>query len=388
MRRTADAVIIGGGITGASVAYHLATAGMRNVILLEKELMLGMGSSAASAGIIYHHLPEKINLWLSQKSLQSVLEFEDEFGAQIDFRQNGCIQTAGTPQDMLMLEEIARELDRLRVRSRMLKPGELMEIFPELVVDDLLGAIYTPDDGYFDPHSMIQAYAAKAKEMGATISTQTPAVGVKVKAGRVVGVETPDGDIDAEIVINAAGPAAAHVAHLAGVDVLPVTPFKRQIFITAPTDIIVQDAPFYFDIEPPFYFRPESGGIIMSIAELEEWPADEPKLDWASAPILAERAIHRYPRFDSIEIMRGWAGLRSMTPDHTAILGPVPEPSGFYCAVGFSGHGVMHAPMTGRILASMIVDKNLGFFDGVDLAPLRIERFSTCTRISSQLPAI
>ena len=377
MRRTADAVIIGGGITGSSIAYHLAAAGMKNVVMLEKELMLGMGSSAASAGVIYHHLPEKINLWLSQKSLQAVLEFEDEFGAQIDFRQNGCIQTAGTPQDMAALEEIVRELDRLGVRSRMLKPSELIEIFPGLMVDDLLGAIYTPDDGYFDPHSMIHAYAAKAKEMGATISEQTPAVGVNVEAGRVVGVKTPGGDIDTEIVVNAAGPTAAHVARLAGVDDLPVTPFKRQIFITTPTDIIGRDAPFYFDKEPPFYFRPESGGILMSIAELEEGSAGEPKLDWASAPVLAERAMRRYPKLDSIEIMRGWAGLRSMTPDDTAILGPVPEPSGFYCAVGFSGHGVMHAPMTGRILASMIVDGNLDVFEGVDLAPLRIERFFT-----------
>ena len=113
----------------------------------------------------------------------------------------------------------------------------------------------------------------------------------------------------------------------------------------------------------------------MSIAELEDCPAREPKLDWASAPILAERATRRYPVFDSIQIMRGWAGLRSMSPDHVAILGPAPEPDGFYCAVGFSGLGVMHAPTTGKILASMIVDRNYDAFEDIDLKPLRLDRF-------------
>jgi sarcosine oxidase subunit beta len=375
MKQTADAVIIGGGIAGASIAFHLAAEGMKNVVLLEKELMLGMGSSAASAGVIYHHLPEKVNLQLSQKAMQVVLEFKDNFGAEIDFRRNGCIQTASTTEDMASLEGIHRELARMGVRSQLLTPGDLTDIFPGMAVDDLMGAIYTPDDGYFDPHGMIQAYAARAKELGASILLQTPAVDLVVDAGRIAGVRTPQGDIDTEIVINAAGPAAAEIARLAGLQDFPVTPFKRQIFITAPTDIIASEAPFYFDKTPPFYFRPESGGMLMSVADLEESPARDPKLDWASAPILAERATRRYPIFESIEIMRGWAGLRSMTPDHTAILGPVPEPKGFFCAVGFSGHGVMHAPMTGKILAAMIVNNECDTFEGIDLAPLRFDRF-------------
>ena len=375
MRQTADAVIIGGGIVGASVAFHLAARGMKNVVLLEKEIMLGTGSSAASAGVIYHHLPEKVNLQLSRKSLRAVLEFKDEFGAEIDFRQNGCIQTAGTPEDMAALEGIHRELDRLGVKSEMLEPRELTGFFPGMFVDDLVGAIHTPDDGYFDPHGMLQAYAAKAREIGARIMTQAPAIDLIVNGGKIGGVNTPDGDIETEVVVNAAGPAAAGIAELAGLRNFPVTPFKRQIFITAPTDIIAPDAPFYFDKTPPFYFRPESGGALMSIAELEETPSREPKLDWSSAPVLAERAMRRYPAFDSIEIMRGWAGLRSMTPDHTAILGPVPEPEGFYCAVGFSGHGVMHAPMTGKILAAIIVDNNCDTFEDIDLGPLCFDRF-------------
>ena len=375
MIRTADAVIVGGGIVGASVAYHLARGGLKNVVLLEKELMLGTGSSAASAGIIYHHLPRKINLQLSQKSLQAVLAFEQELGAEIDFRQNGCIQTASTADDLAMLERIHRELETMGVHANMLRPQGLTDIFPGMVVDDLLGAIYTPDDGYFDPYGMLQAYAAGAKELGATILTQTPATDVIVEAGHIRGVRTPEEDIAAEIVVNAAGPAARAISGLAGLEDLPVTPFKRQIFITAPTDVIAPDAPFYFDKTRPFYFRPESGGILMSIADLEECATRDPKLDWASAPILAERATRRYPEFGSIEIMRGWAGLRSMTPDETAILGPAPGPAGFYCAVGFSGHGVMHAPMTGRILASMIIDGNCDTFEGIDLAPLRFDRF-------------
>ena len=371
----ADAVIIGGGIVGASIACHLAIGGLKNVVLIEKEPLLGTGSSAASAGIIYHHLPEKVNLQLSQKSLQSILEFEDEFDSKIDFRRNGCIQTAGTPEDLHILEGIYEELGRMGVPAQLLEPKELTEIFPEIVVDDLLGAIYTPGDGHFDPSGMIQGYAARARQFGARILTDTPAIGLGLKGSTIESVKTPQGDIETEIVINAAGPAAADVARLAGVHDLPVVPFKRQIFFTSESDLVAPDAPFYFDKTPPFYFRPETGGLITSIAELEECPTREINLDWSSAQILADRATHRLPGFESLEIVRGWAGLRSMTPDHTAILGSVPGFFGFYLAVGFSGHGVMHAPMTGRILASMIIDRNLDTYRDIDLLPLKPERF-------------
>ncbi len=373
--KKADAVVIGGGIVGTSVAYHLTAGGLRRVIVLEKEPLLATGSSAASAGIIYHHLPEPINLHLSKKSMQAVLEFEGEFETKIDFRRNGCIQTACTPDDVKILEGIERELRGMGVEARILKPEELTVIFPGMVVGDLRAAIYTPSDGYFDPHGMIQGYAAAARRRGAVFSVGTPAIGLSVRDGRIEGVKTPDGEVETKIVINAAGPAAAEIARMAGLRDLPVRPFKRQIFTTAPTDIIAPDAPFYFDREPPFYFRPETGGLLMSIAELEECPTREVKLDWKSTDILAERATRRLPAFDAVRIMRGWAGLRSMTPDHTAILGPVPEPAGFYLAVGFSGHGVMHAPMTGKILASMVVDNNLDHFEDILLAPLRYDRF-------------
>jgi sarcosine oxidase subunit beta len=372
---TADAVIVGGGIVGASIAFHLADIGLKDIVLLEKDLFLGSGASAASAGVIYHHLPQKINLRLSQMSLRAVLEFESKFGARIDFRQCGCIQTAGTARGLVELEGIQKELSRLDVRAQMLGPRELTDIFPRLVVDDILGAIFTPDDGYFDPHGMLHGYAARARKLGARILTAVPATGIKTEGGKVTRVTTPHGVVDTGVVINAAGPAAAAVARFAGVDALPVTMRKRQIFITAPTDVIPPDAPFYFDRDPPFYFRPESGGILMSVAEMEECETLDPKLDWSSASILAERAIRRSRQFDSIRIMRGWAGLRSMTPDNTAIIGPLPEPEGFYFAVGFSGHGVMHAPVTGKIIASMIFSGNCDSYEGIALAPLKYERF-------------
>jgi sarcosine oxidase subunit beta len=364
----------GGGIVGASILYHLARGGLNNAVLIEKEPLMGMGSSAASAGIIYHHLPEKVNLQLSQKSLRAVLEFENEFGTKIDFRRNGCIMTATTQGDRRELESIHNELARLGVEAHMLRPKALAEFFPDIVTDDLLAAIYTPSDGYFDPYGMIQGYAAAARRLGAKILTRTLAVGLIIKRGSVAGVKTPQGDIETNIVVNASGPSAAGVARLAGLE-LPIALVKRQIFVTAPTKIISPDSPFYFDKNPPFYLRPESGALLMSIAEMMEGTTHNLAVDWSSAEILAERATRRLPSLSSIQIVRGWAGLRSMTPDHTAILGPVPEPSGFYLAVGFSGHGVMHAPMTGKILASMILTGNLERYEDLDLAPLRCERF-------------
>ena len=375
MQQKADAVIIGGGIVGTSIACHLAGGGLKDLVLLEKEPLLGTGSSGASAGVIYHHLPEKVNLQLSRSSLQAVLDFEREFEATLEFRQSGCIQTAGSPEDLTVLEGIHEDLCRMGVESRLLPPEILTDFFPDIEVNDLLSAIYTPGDGYFDPHGMIQGYAARARRLGTRMLMHTPATGLKMSGDRIIGVETPQGTIETEIAVNAAGPAAAEIAGLAGIPNLPVVPFKRQIFFTGPTDLVPPGSPFYFDRTPPFYFRPESGALIMSIAEMEERRWRDTSLDWKSAPILAERASRRLPGLDTLQIVRGWAGLRSMTPDHTAILGPAPGVSGFYLAVGFSGHGVMHAPMTGKIIASMIVDRNFERYEDIDLAPLKPGRF-------------
>jgi sarcosine oxidase subunit beta len=375
MNQRADAVVIGGGIVGASVVYHLAERGLKNTILLEKEPLLGMGTSAASAGVIYHHLPEKVNLQLSRKSMCALLEFEEKFETKVDFRRNGCMQTAGNREDMASLEVLVQELGSMGVDARLLKPEQLRDFFSDIAIDDLFGAIYTPNDGYFDPYGMIQGYATAAKRMGAKIITGMPATAIEIRNGRVAGVKTPTGFIDTEIVVNAAGPRAAMMAGLAGVRDLPVVPFKRQIFVTATTEMIRRDAPFYFDKTPPFYFRPDSGCLLMSIAELQECPSMDLTVDWSSAETLAERATHRVPRMNALQIVRGWAGLRSMTPDRTAILGPVPGLSGFFLAVGFSGHGVMHAPMTGAVIASMITTGNIERYDDMDLAPLRLDRF-------------
>lgn len=360
---------------GTSIAYHLAAAGLSDAILIEKEPLLGCGSSAASAGIIYHHLAEKINLQLSQKSLQRLLQFEDEFDVAVDFRKSGCIQTAATVDDLSELERIVRTLSGMGVDARLVKSHELAELIPGLVVADLLGGIYTPNDGYFDPYGVIRGYSVAAQRMGVKILTRTPVVGIEVKGGMVAGVRTPNDFIETRIVVNAAGPRAKEIAGFAGITELPVVPYKRQIFISSPTDIVPSSAPFYFDRDPPFYFRPESGGLLTSIAELWECPNHDLSVDWSSVPALAERATHRLPPLESLRIVRGWAGLRSMTPDNTAILGPVPQPTGLYLAVGFSGHGVMHAPMTGKILASMIIDHNIDRFEEIDLAPLRYGRF-------------
>jgi sarcosine oxidase subunit beta len=263
----------------------------------------------------------------------------------------------------------------LGVESHLLSPAQLAEIVPGLTTDDLQGAIYTPDDGYFDPHGVIQGYAAEARRLGVRLLTGTPAIGVIVRSGRIEGVKTPAERISTGVVVDSAGPLAAQVARMAGIH-LPITTVKRQIFISAPTDIVRSDAPFYFDRTPPFYFRPESGGLLMSIAEMDECSPRDLKLDWTSAGVLAQRATRRMPALESLRLMRGWAGLRSMTPDRTAVLGPVPGVEGFFLAAGFSGHGVMHSPMTGKIVARLVLDQSLKHLEDIDLAALSCARFT------------
>jgi sarcosine oxidase subunit beta len=369
----ADAVVIGGGIAGTSVLFHLVEKGLKGV-LLEKEPFLGSGSSAASAGMIHHQFLESVNRLLSKASLRILNEFESRFDARIDFRRNGYLQTAGTLEDFAELKEIHQALLALGVDAQMLAPAELADMFPGIVVDDLLGALLTPGDGHFDPHGVIQTYAAAARRLGARILTDTPATGIIIKSGKVEGVKTSTETLSTEIVVDAAGPFAARVANFAALHA-PIVTVKRQIFVSAPTTVIPPTAPFYFDKTPPFYFRPESGGLLLSIAELDECSPAELKLDWKSAEVLSARAIHRMPALGSLQLVRGWAGLRSMTPDRTAILGPVPEPQGLYLAAGFSGHGVMHSPMTGRIVAGVILNPSLRQFENIDIRPLLFERF-------------
>ncbi len=235
-------------------------------------------------------------------------------------------------------------------------------------------AVYSPKDGYADPHTVVQGYAAKARASGVKILEQTEVTGIRLRGERVVGVETTSGPIETHLVVNAAGPWAQRVAEMVGAQV-PVYPRRRHIFVTEPFPHFVNPSPLVIDRTSGFYCRTEGRGILMSPGDVGEVQGYKVTIDWSMAEDAARKALRRVPVLERAGIMSGWAGLRPLTPDEHAIIDHLPGVEGFLCAIGFCGHGFRHSPAAGKVVAEMILDGN----PSIDIAPLSFRRFKEAT---------
>jgi sarcosine oxidase subunit beta len=388
-----EVVIIGGGVMGASLAFHLARRGCRDVLLLEREGFLGAGSTGRGAGGVRHQFSSPVNIELSRLSIRAVERFADEVGAPLDFRQDGYLFLLTREADWAEFRRAAALQRSLGVPVETLTAREAARLVPGLYVDDVLGATFCAKDGIADPHGMTQGYAGAARRLGARIETGVAVTGVRVEptpppreaplrgdpgvgAGgaavgrRVTGVETSAGPVAARWVVNCAGPWAAEVGRMAGVDV-PVTPIRRHIFTTRPFAGAPARSTMVVDFATTFYFHRESGGVLMGMAR-DEPPGYDTSVDPAFQYAVLERALERYPPIAEAAIAKAWAGLYEVSPDAHPILGPVPGLSGFLLANGFSGHGFQHAPAVGLLLAEVILD---GAARTIDIAPLAYDRF-------------
>lgn len=371
MVNAAQVVIIGGGIIGTSIAYHLARRGMRDVVLLEKDLFLGDGSTGDSVGGVRHQFGNEINIRLTQESVTAIRNFSSEMDYELDFRQAGYLFIALHEEHLAALEKNVALQRSLGVPVEFLSYADMAVRWPELYVGDVVGGTFCPEDGYLDPNGMVQGFAKQARVFGARLLTEVEVTEIEVKRGAVHAVQTTKGRIECRTVVNAAGPYAGQVGEMAGLR-LPVTLCKRQVFFARCPEPRWGAMPLVIDLFPPFYFKPESGGGLISLAEAEEQPNLDTNLDRSRLQELVERAVNRIPSLADAKIVRGWAGLRTVTPDQNAILGAIPGIDGFICAVGFSGHGVMHAPAVGKLIAELIID---GETKTLDISELSIERF-------------
>ncbi|OGL45318.1 MAG: hypothetical protein A2149_09395 [Candidatus Schekmanbacteria bacterium RBG_16_38_11] len=369
---TADAVIIGGGIVGTSIAYNLVKDGFKNVTLIEKEEILGAGSTSKSAGGVRHQYSNEINIRMTIESLKILRNFEEEMETKIDFRRHGYMFLASIQETLSTFKKNVELQNSLGVKVELLSPEEIKDIVPQLNVEDIIGGTFCKLDGYLDPSGLVYGYSKHFKRLGGKIFTSTEAKGIEIKNGKVFSVVTDRGEIRTETVVNAGGPYGGRIGEMAGIKI-PVNPLKRQIFVTSPFNHIRPDAPMVIDFDDPFYFRPECGAILMSMADKEEVHGFDTTLDWSTLERVVEKAVHRIPVLGDARVMNGWAGLRELTPDQNAILGEVPGVKGFICAVGFSGHGVMHSPITGKLIAELIID---GKSKTLPISEMSIERFS------------
>jgi sarcosine oxidase subunit beta len=371
MRRTADVVIVGGGIIGASIAYHLTKRGVRDVLVLERD-RLGSGSTGKNAGGIRLQFSSEINVRLSQRSLPRIERFADEIGTDPHFHQVGYLFLITDDRDVGPFERSLAMWSKLGVPAKRIDAVGVTALFPHVRVDDVRFATFCGADGYADPSSMLNGYVARAREGGATFVEGAEVTAIARHDSQVTAVRAKDGEIDARTVVDAAGPWAAQVARLAGVE-LPIRPLRRHIFVTEPVAGIEEDFPLTIEFATGLYAHRESGGVLLGMADPDEKPGFDDGVNWDFMPTVVERALARFPILERASIKTGWAGLYEDTPDKHPILGRVDGLDGFICAAGFSGHGIMHAPVTGELIAELIVDGRTS----LDIAPLRASRFGT-----------
>jgi len=370
MIEKANVVIIGGGVMGTSSAYHLAKQGCQDVVLVERD-QLASGSTSLSAGGIRLQFSLEANIRIAMESLRTFEHFAEEFETQIDFRQHGYLFLATGAKDWAEFQANVAVQQRAGVPVCLLSPEEIGDVAPYLCLDDVVGGTFCPRDGYADPYSVTMGFARQARRLGVKICEETEALDIKVSGGKVRAVVTSAGEIATPVVVNVAGPWAAQVGRLAGLE-LPVVPYRRQVFVTAPFDELPRQIPMIIDFAPSFYFRREGASILMGMTDQEEPPSFNTNFDLAFLVQVAQKAAHRAPVLDRAGFMRGWGGLYAITPDDNPIIGQdIGGVEGFYCAVGFSGHGFMQSPVVGRILADLITSSQTDF----DLSPFRLERF-------------
>jgi len=368
----ASAVIIGGGVMGVSTAYHLAARGCQDVVLLEKAAFLGSEATGKCAGGIRSQFSTEINVRLSLLSLPMLVNFEEELGQQIDLRWTGYLFLLDNDADVCAYQAQVSMQNRLGVPSRMLSHDEAAQMVPLLNAADIMGGAYHARDGLADPSGVVQGYAAGARRRGVQLLTGVEVTGIRVQAGKVTGVQTAQGAIDAPVVVNAAGPWAGQVAAMAGVQ-LPISPVRRQIAVTTPLPEVPADFPFVIDFSRNLYFHREGRGVLTGQSNVNEPPGFNQSVDHNWTEQHLDNAIFRFPLLAKAGLLREWAGLYEVTPDAHPVIDRLADPLGFYVVAGFSGHGFMHGPAAGLLMSELILD---GQARSLDIQQLRLSRFA------------
>jgi sarcosine oxidase subunit beta len=400
MAETADVVIIGSGIVGSSVAYHLAEQGCTNVLIIEREAHQGKGSTGKSMGGVRAQFSTAVNIQMSRYSIDFFTRFDEEVGHPADYRAHGYLFCATNESHLNYLTANRKRQLALGVKNvELVSPEDIAAFVPQLRVDDIVGGTFCQTDGFVDPHSVMMGFMLKARERGARLWLDTTVTGIEVEpaagsagilpasslaanagrmpalpARRISGLLTTRGFVSTRIVVNAAGPWAAEVARMAGAE-LPVEPLRRQLVPTEPFDGLPKKFPMVIDMSTGFHFRREGKGILLAWNDPDETPGFKTEFDPTFVEKILMRAADRVPSLAEAEVnpRRAWAGLYEMTPDHHAIIGPASNVEGLYFVNGFSGHGVMHSPASGRISADLILH---GRSHLIDTSQLGIERFA------------
>ncbi len=365
-----NVVIIGAGIIGASIAYHLSKLGL-NVTLLERNPNPAMGSTAKSAAGIRHQFSHIQNIKMSQYSAKEYANFEQLTGRSANYRKHGYLFLIdkNLEKDWQKQMKLQRSLG---VELEYLSANETKKRFAYINTEGLVGSSLGHDDGIVEPNAITFGYIKAAKALGARLFLDTEVLSLNYKNNQWQ-IKSKKQDFIADAIINAAGPNAANIAKMANLNI-PVLPYRRNIYITGPIKDFKHPSPLIIDMTTGVYLRSEGERIIFGLSNHDEIAAFNETVDWDWLEHNLSLALPRFPFLNhaGLDYKSCWAGLYAITPDHFPILGKMPN-SSFYNAVGFSGHGVQHAAAVGKILAEEVTKNTVTSFDINDF---RFERFS------------
>ncbi len=363
-------MVIGGGVIGTSIAFHLAEAGVPDVVLLERD-QLASGSTSRAAGGVRAQFSDPVNISIALRSLAAFAAFGERPGWAIDLHRVGYLFLLDRPEDVERFAENVVKQNQLGVPSRMIDPDEASRLSPLAGVEGVLGASFCPLAGHASPEAVVQGYAAGARRLGATVVTGCAATAIEIDGGEIRAVATTHGRIATNAMVCAAGVWSGPVGELAGVE-LPVEPYLREVGFTAPVDGLPETIPMTIDFTSGFYFHREGPGLLFGMADPDQAPGlDAPTdPDWLlKVMAVAER---RAPALLDMGIAGGWKGCYEVTPDHNALIGEARPVSRFLYATGFSGHGFLQGPAVGEIVR----DLYLGEAPFVDVSGLSADRFA------------
>lgn len=368
--KTADIVIIGGGVMGASAAYHLAKRGIKNVVLLEKEEFFGTGATGRCAGGVRYQFSTEINVRLSIESLPMLECFKEEIGQEVNYRKCGYLLVATKETDAEAFRHNVALQNRLGVATELLSGDEIRARLPLMRFEDAIAGTWNPKDGLVDPNSVVAGYVSAAQKLGVKALTNAEVTAIRTRNGAIEAVESTRGTIETRTVLNTAGPWAGLIASMAGVQI-PIVPVRRQWFTTDALKEVPEEFPFVIDFAQSLYFHREAEGLLIGMSNQEEKPGFDQSVDEEFEFINLEAAIERMPLLERARRASHWAGLYEVTPDAHPIFGGSPV-SGFSICAGFSGHGFMHGPVAGKLMTEYILD---GTFSTVDVSTLDLARF-------------
>ena len=373
MRDRAEIVIVGAGIMGLSIAYHLARLGVTDVLVVDRSYLCG-GASGRNGGGVRAQWSSEANVRLMQESIAMCRDFASQMKINVWFRQGGYLFVVRTEERRRSLEASVAVQNACGLGTELLTPREARKIVPELDTDGIVAASYNANDGVVFPWPFVWGYAQAAEKLGVEVATFRDVVGFETTGSRIDGVVTrgsgPPGDRDSGVthtirthkVVNAAGAWSPAIARLLGVE-LPNKPHRHEICSTEPLKPWLK--PLVADLSDGLYFSQSTRGEIVGGIGQERVPEGiDQESSHAFLGLYARSLVRSCPVLASVKVLRQWAGCYDLTPDHNPIVGGVDGVDDFFQASGFMGHGFMMAPIMGKLIAEQIVDpKPLPMFD-------------------------